>query len=133
GLSWQRLRTINSRLVYCAISGFGQTGPMSGIPVYDQVIQGLSGMMSITGRPGDGPLRVGFPVCDSIAGLNATTAIVAALFARSRTDEGCYLDVSMLECSVAAMTWEVANYLNAGIASPPIGAQDPTAAPSGPV
>jgi crotonobetainyl-CoA:carnitine CoA-transferase CaiB-like acyl-CoA transferase len=131
GFPWERLRGINSGLVYCAITGFGQTGPMSVIPAYDQVIQGLSGMMTITGRPGDGPLRVGFPVCDSVAGLNAALGVVAALQARERTGEGCHLDVSMLECSVAAMTWEIANWLHAGVAPGPMGDQNPTAAPSG--
>jgi crotonobetainyl-CoA:carnitine CoA-transferase CaiB-like acyl-CoA transferase len=131
GFPWERLHGINSGLVYCAITGFGQTGPMSVIPAYDQVVQGLSGMMTITGRPGDGPLRVGFPVCDSVAGLNAALGVVAALHARARTGEGCHLDVSMLECSVAAMTWEVGNWLHAGIAPGPMGDQNPTAAPSG--
>src|SRR3954454_22403015 len=103
GFGWPRLRELNSRLVYCAISGFGQTGPMSQAPAYDQIIQGLSGMMSITGTKETAPLRIGFPVCDSIGGLAAALAIVAAVASRHRTGAGTRIDVSMLEASISAM------------------------------
>jgi crotonobetainyl-CoA:carnitine CoA-transferase CaiB-like acyl-CoA transferase len=131
GFGWPRLHEINSRLVYCAISGFGQTGPMSGAPAYDQIIQGLTGMMSITGTPDTAPQRVGFPVCDSIGGLAAALAICAALLGRERTGEGSFLDVSMLEASLSAMGWAVSNYLVSGVAPEPMGDQNATAAPSG--
>lgn len=131
GFDWPRLRSLNRRLVYCAISGFGQTGPMSGAPAYDQIIQGLSGMMSITGTPDTAPLRVGFPICDSVGGLVAALAISTALLARDRTGEGTYLDVSMLEASVSAMGWAVSNYLLCGVVPQPMGDQNATAAPSG--
>ena len=88
GYGWDVLHAANPRLVYCAISGFGQTGPMSQAPAYDQIIQGLSGMMSITGTPETAPLRVGFPVSDSVGGLVAAMAICAALAGRARTGEG---------------------------------------------
>jgi crotonobetainyl-CoA:carnitine CoA-transferase CaiB-like acyl-CoA transferase len=131
GYDWEHLRGINPRLVYCAISGFGQTGPMSQAPAYDQVIQGLSGMMSITGTSETAPLRVGFPVCDSVGGLVAALAIAAALAGRARTGEGSFLDVSMLEASLSAMGWAVSNYLVSGMPPEPMGDQNATAAPSG--
>ncbi|MEV0646316.1 CoA transferase [Phytomonospora sp. NPDC050363] len=126
-----RLRELNPALVYCAISGFGQTGPMSEAPAYDQVIQGLSGMMSITGTPDTAPLRVGFPICDTVGGLTAAMAVTAALAGRARHGEGAHLDVSMLEASMSAMGWTVSNYLVAGVAPEPMGDQNATAVPSG--
>ena len=131
GFPWSELREINSGLVYCAISGFGQTGPMSQRPAYDQIIQGLSGMMSITGTRDTAPLRVGFPICDTIGGLTAAMAINAALAGRGRTGEGCFIDVSMLEASLSAMGWAVSNYLISGLLAEPMGDQNATAAPSG--
>jgi crotonobetainyl-CoA:carnitine CoA-transferase CaiB-like acyl-CoA transferase len=131
GYGWPFLRSRNPRLVYCAISGFGQDGPMSQAPAYDQIIQGLSGMMSVTGTAETAPLRVGFPVCDTIGGLTAALHICAALAARDRTGEGVFLDVSMLESAISAMGWTVSNYLVSGVAPEPMGTQNATAAPSG--
>lgn len=131
GFGWDVLRSRNPRLVYCAISGFGQAGPMSRAPAYDQIIQGLSGMMSITGTPETAPLRVGFPVSDSVGGLVAAMAISAALAGRSRTGVGSFLDVSMLEASLSAMGWAASNYLVSGVSPEPMGDQNATAAPSG--
>lgn len=131
GFDWPHLRGLNPRLVYCAISGFGQSGPMSQAPAYDQIIQGLSGMMSITGTPESAPLRVGFPISDTVGGLVAALAVAAALHGRSQTGEGSMLDVSMLEASISAMGWAVSNYLVSGIAPEPTGDQNSTAAPSG--
>lgn len=131
GFAWPELRKINSGLVYCAISGFGQTGPMSQRPAYDQIIQGLSGMMSITGTPDTAPLRVGFPICDTLGGLTAAMAINAALAGRARTGEGSFIDVSMLEASLSAMGWAVSNYLISGLLAEPMGDQNATASPSG--
>jgi crotonobetainyl-CoA:carnitine CoA-transferase CaiB-like acyl-CoA transferase len=131
GFTWERLRELNPGLVYCAISGFGQTGPMSQAPAYDQIIQGLSGMMSVTGTADTAPLRVGFPAADTIGGLSAALAITAALAGRRRHGEGCFLDVSMLEASLSAMGWAVSNYLVSGIEPEPMGDQNATAAPSG--
>ena len=85
GLTYDDLRTINPSLVYCAISGFGQYGPMSGAPAYDQIVQGLSGVMSITGDLDTAPLRVGYPVCDSIGGISAAFAVASALAGRARS------------------------------------------------
>jgi crotonobetainyl-CoA:carnitine CoA-transferase CaiB-like acyl-CoA transferase len=131
GFDWDTLRGLNPALVYCAISGFGQHGPMSQAPAYDQIIQGLSGMMSITGTEESAPLRVGFPISDTVGGLTAALAIAAALAGRQRDGLGCYLDVSMLEASVSAMGWAVSNFLIGGVAPQPMGDQNPTAAPSG--
>jgi crotonobetainyl-CoA:carnitine CoA-transferase CaiB-like acyl-CoA transferase len=131
GFPWERLCRLNPGLVYCAISGFGQTGPMSQAPAYDQIIQGLSGMMSITGTPATAPMRVGFPVADTVGGLSAALAITAALAGRRLDGKGRYLDVSMLEASLSAMGWAVSNYLVSGIEPQPMGDQNATAAPSG--
>jgi crotonobetainyl-CoA:carnitine CoA-transferase CaiB-like acyl-CoA transferase len=131
GFDWEQLRGLNPALVYCAISGFGQTGPMSQAPAYDQIIQGLSGMMSITGTEDTAPLRVGFPVCDTVGGLMAALSISAALVGRDRTGEGCFLDLSMLEASISAMGWTVSHYLISGTPPTPMGRQNVTAAPSG--
>jgi crotonobetainyl-CoA:carnitine CoA-transferase CaiB-like acyl-CoA transferase len=131
GFDWDRLHALNPALVYCAISGFGQTGPMSQAPAYDQIIQGLSGMMSITGTEETAPLRVGFPVCDTVGGLMAAVSISSALVGRERTGEGCFLDLSMLEASISAMGWAVSHYLISGVQPAPMGQQNVTAAPSG--
>lgn len=131
GLSYPQLEQVNPRLVYCAISGFGQSGPMRDRPAYDQIIQGLSGMMSITGTPETAPLRVGFPICDTIGGLAAAMAINAALAGRGTSGTGCLIDVSMLEASISAMGWAVSNYLISGVESGPMGDQNATSAPSG--
>jgi crotonobetainyl-CoA:carnitine CoA-transferase CaiB-like acyl-CoA transferase len=104
---------------------------MSQAPAYDQIIQGLSGMMSITGTEETAPLRVGFPVCDTVGGLMAALSISAALVGRNRTGEGCFLDLSMLEASISAMGWTVSHYLISGTPPAPMGQQNVTAAPSG--
>jgi len=131
GLGWETLRTTNPRLIYCAISGFGQTGPMRYAPAYDQIVQGFSGLMSITGDAQSAPLRVGSPVADSIGGLTAAFAISGALVGRERTGEGAFIDVSMLEATLTTMGWVVSNYLICGQAPTPMGNDNFTAAPSG--
>ena len=120
GFSWETLHELNPRLIYCSISGFGQTGPMSNRPAYDQIIQGLSGMMSVTGTADTAPLRVGFPICDTLGGLAAALAITASLVARSTVNGGARIDVSMLEVAVSAMGWVVSNYLIAGVEPQPM-------------
>jgi crotonobetainyl-CoA:carnitine CoA-transferase CaiB-like acyl-CoA transferase len=131
GLGYEQLRSVREDLVYCAISGFGQTGPMRDNPAYDQIIQGLSGVMSITGTPETAPLRVGYPVCDTLGGLFGAFAVVSALLQRSSTGKGAFLDVSMLECTLSALGWPVSNYLTAGVEPKPMGNENMTAAPSG--
>jgi CoA:oxalate CoA-transferase len=131
GLGYEELRKSNPRLVYCAITGFGQDGPMRDAPAYDQIIQGLSGMMSVTGDAGSAPLRAGYPVADTISGLVGSFAICAALLRRGTTGEGAFIDVAMLDSALVAMGWVVSNYLIAGTEPKPHGNDNFTAAPSG--
>jgi crotonobetainyl-CoA:carnitine CoA-transferase CaiB-like acyl-CoA transferase len=131
GFGWEVLHELNGGLVYCAVSGFGQTGPMRGRPAYDQIIQGLSGMMSVTGTPESAPTRTGFPIADTLGGYAAAFAISAALVKRSRTGLGSFLDVSMLETAVAAMGWVVSDYLVADREPRAMGNENATSAPSG--
>jgi crotonobetainyl-CoA:carnitine CoA-transferase CaiB-like acyl-CoA transferase len=131
GFGWDRLREINPRLVYCAVSGFGSTGPMRSRPAYDQVIQGLSGIMSVTGTKETAPLRVGFPVCDSFGGLAAAFAVTSALIRQRRTGEGAFLDTSMLDAALTSMGWVVSDHLIAGREPVPMANENITSAPSG--
>jgi len=131
GLGYRELRELNRSLVYCAISGFGQSGPMKDAPAYDQIIQGLSGMMSVTGNDDCGPMRAGYPVADTIGGITAAFAIAAALVRRSRSGEGSLIDVSMLDSAIVSLGWVVSNYLIAGVTPRAIGNENFTAAPSG--
>ncbi|MFJ2995724.1 CaiB/BaiF CoA transferase family protein [Pandoraea sp. NPDC087047] len=131
GLDFDALREVNPRLVYCAISGFGADGELSSRPAYDQIIQGISGVMSVTGDVQSAPLRVGYPVSDTVGGLTAAFAICAALLDARTSGRGRMLDISMLEATLATMGWVVSNYLNAGVAPVPMGNENFTAAPSG--
>jgi crotonobetainyl-CoA:carnitine CoA-transferase CaiB-like acyl-CoA transferase len=128
GLGYDILKAVNPNLIYCAISGFGQDGPWADRPAYDQIIQGVSGVMSITGDAETAPLRVGYPLADTIGGLTAAMSICAALNAK---DRGAFIDVSMLESVLATMGWVVSNHLVGGVAPSPQGNENPTSAPSG--
>ncbi len=128
GVGYGDLKAIRPELVYCAISGFGQDGPWVGRPAYDQIIQGLSGVMSITGDTDSAPLRVGYPVADTVGGMTAAFAIAAALNARPR---GAFLDVSMLESVLATMGWAISNFLISGVEPKAHGNENVTSAPSG--
>jgi CoA:oxalate CoA-transferase len=131
GLGYDVLSARNPRIVYCAISGFGATGPWAERPAYDQIVQGLSGSMSVTGDARSAPLRTGFPVADTMGGLTAAFAIASALVEQRATGRGRYIDVAMLEAMLAAMGWVVSNHLNGGIDPQPMGNENFTAAPSG--
>jgi CoA:oxalate CoA-transferase len=131
GLGYAALKALKPNLIYCAISGFGQNGPLKLNPAYDQIIQGLCGVMSVTGDAQSAPLRVGYPVADTMGGITAAFAIAAALFRRERTGEGELIDVSMLESSLVAMGWAVSNWLIAGVKPAPMGNENMTASPSG--
>jgi len=131
GLSYAALKKVRPDLIYCAISGFGQDGPLKFNPAYDQIIQGLSGVMSVTGDAETAPLRVGYPVADTMGGITAAFAIAAALFRRERSGEGELIDVSMLESTLVAMCWQVSNWLIAGVRPQPLGNENMTASPSG--
>ena len=130
GASYSELKAIRPELIYCAISGFGQDGPLRDLPAYDQIIQGMSGVMSITGSPDTAPYRVGYPVADTIGGLTAAFTIAAALAGPSN-NRGRLIDVSMLESVIATMGWVVSNYLVAGKIPEPAGNDNFTASPSG--
>lgn len=128
GVGYDILKASNPRLIYCAISGFGQDGPWVDRPAYDQIVQGASGVMAITGDAETAPLRVGYPVSDTIGGLTAAFAVSAALAAPER---GGYIDVSMLEATIATMGWVVSNYLIGGVEPSAQGNENMTSAPSG--
>ena len=128
GVGYTALKEVRDTLVYCAISGFGQDGPWSHRPAYDQIIQGASGLMSITGDAQSGPLRAGYPVADTVGGLTAAFAIAAALNARPR---GAMIDVSMLESVLTTMGWVISNHLIAGVEPQANGNENITSAPSG--
>lgn len=129
-LGYEDLLKENPKLIYCAISGFGQDGPLRDLPAYDQIIQGMSGVMSITGAPENAPYRVGYPVADTIGGITAAFAVASALADRNRTG-GVFIDVSMLEAAMATMGWAVSNHLIAGREPKPLGNDNVTASPSG--
>jgi crotonobetainyl-CoA:carnitine CoA-transferase CaiB-like acyl-CoA transferase len=131
GIGYDVLREVNPRLVYCAISGFGQTGPDALKPAYDQIIQGLSGEMAVNGDENSSPLRAGFPVCDTVGGLNAAFAIMSALYHRERTGEGQLIDVAMLDSIMPLMGWVAANLLIGKREPVLMGNDNFTAAPSG--
>ena len=131
GLGYAALKAVKRDIIYCAISGYGQDGPLRFNPAYDQIIQGLCGVMSVTGDAQTAPLRVGYPVADTMGGITAAFAIAAALFRRERSGEGEFIDVSMLESSLVAMGWAVSNWLIAGVKPSPMGNENATASPSG--
>ena len=131
GIGYEVLRELNPKLVYCGISGFGQTGPDADKPAYDQIIQGLSGEMAINGDERLTPLRAGFPVCDTVGGLNAAFAVMAALYHRQRTGEGQFIDVALLDSIMPLMGWVAANLLIGGQEPVVMGNDNFTAAPSG--
>lgn len=131
GVGYKKLSEVNPRIIYLAISGFGQTGPDAFKPAYDQIIQGLSGVMAINGTPELNPLRCGFPVCDTIGGINGAFAVMAALFHRERTGEGQFIDVSLLDSVMPFMGWVVANLMLGGQEPQLLGNDNFTAAPSG--
>ena len=131
GLSYETLRAENPRLIYCAISGFGQTGPDASKPAFDQIVQGLSGVMDINGGEALHPLRCGFPLCDTVGGLNGAFAIMGALYHRERTGEGQFIDIAMLDSVMPLMGWVAANLLIGGQKPVPMGNDNFTAAPSG--
>ncbi len=131
GFSYDVISKINPRMIYCAISGFGQTGPDAFKPAYDQIIQGLSGVMDVNGDERLHPLRAGFPVCDTVGGLNAAFAIMAALYYRERTGEGQFIDIALIDSIMPLMGWVAANLLIGGKDPIPMGNDNFTAAPSG--
>ena len=129
GYDWQALRGRYDRLIYAAVSGFGQTGPYAGRPAYDMVVQAMGGLMGLTGHPGGAPVRVGSAVGDITAGLFAAIAINAALVQRAATGRGTFIDVAMLDAQVAILENAIARYTATGEVPGPIGARHPSIAP----
>lgn len=130
-LGYAQLKEIKPSIIYCALSGFGQDGPLSKNPAYDQIVQGLSGVMSVTGDAESAPLRVGYPIADTIGGMTAAFAVTSALVKTGRTRKGEFIDVSMLESTLVTMAWVVSNFLISGREPQPLGNENFTAAPSG--
>lgn len=132
GLGYDALKAVHPGLIYCAVSGFGQEGPLSQRPTYDQIIQGFCGLMSLTGDAETAPIRAGYTVCDAMAAITAAFAISAALYRKAMTGQGEMIDVSMLDASLASMAaWLVTNHLNAGDIPIPRGNENPSSSPSG--
>ena len=125
-------KAIKPDLIWCSISGFGQSGPLSDRPAYDQIIQGYCGVMALTGSEETAPTRVGYQICDTMAAMTAAFAIAAALYRKQASGVGDFIDVSMLDASLASMSsWPLSNYLNAGRAPKPMGNENAASCPSG--
>jgi crotonobetainyl-CoA:carnitine CoA-transferase CaiB-like acyl-CoA transferase len=133
GLDYPSLQPLNPGLIYCSITGFGQTGPYRHKPGYDFMIQGIGGLMSITGepdqRPGGGPMKVGVAVADIFTGLYAAIAILGALAHRDRTGGGQYIDLALLDTQVAVLANQAMNYLVTGVAPQRLGNAHPNIVP----
>ena len=129
GYGWNDLKDKYPKLIYASASGFGQTGPMKGLPAYDMVVQGMGGLMSVTGQPDSEPTRVGTSIGDITAGLFTAIGINAALYDRQKTGRGMQIDVSMLDCQIAILENAIARYLSKGEIPKPMGSRHPSIAP----
>lgn len=127
GYGYEAVRTVKPDIIYCSISGYGQQGPMAGKAAYDGAIQAASGMMSVTGTPGSGPLRVGYMPVDISTGITAAFAISSALFRRTQTGESQHLDVAMLDSAMTLLGPNIAKYLMVGQTTERVGNASPTA------
>jgi crotonobetainyl-CoA:carnitine CoA-transferase CaiB-like acyl-CoA transferase len=121
GLGYEALAAHNPRLIYCAVSGFGRTGPERATAAFDGKLQAMSGIMSITGDPASGPTRAGFALCDTIGGMTAALAVASALYQRTHTGRGQLVDVAMLDAALAFIPGPVSEYTVAGIEQRQIG------------
>ena len=121
GLGYDTLSALNPRLIYCAVSGFGHTGPEKTTAAFDGKLQAMSGIMSITGEPAGGPMRAGFAICDTIGGITAALAVSSALYQRTHTGRGQFVDVAMLDAALAFIPGPVSEYTVAGIEQKQIG------------
>ncbi len=133
GLDYASLKELNPRLIYCSITGFGQTGPYASRAGYDFLIQGMGGLMSLTGRPdgaeGEGPLKVGVALTDVMTGLYASVAVLAAVAHRERTGEGQYIDLALLDVQIACLANQASNYLVGGVVPGRMGNAHPNIVP----
>ena len=131
GIDYKTIARINPRIVYASISGFGQTGPYANRPGFDQIAQGMGGLMSITGLPGQGPVRVGIPVADLSAGLFAALGILVALLEREKSKKGQHIETSLLQAQIFMLDFQGARYLVSGEVAKQAGNNHPTSIPTG--
>jgi len=129
GLAYQQVKAMNPRLVYCSISGFGQNGPYRMLPGFDQVLQGMGGLMSITGEPDGPPVKVGVPIADITAGMFAAYGIAIALFTREKTGSGQMVDISLLDSQVALLTYRAGSFFASGEIPRRVGSGHPVIVP----
>ena len=129
GLAYQQVKAVNPRLVYCSISGFGQNGPYRMLPGFDQVLQGMGGLMSITGEPDGPPVKVGVPIADITAGMFAAYGIAIALFTREKTGSGQMVDISLLDSQVALLTYRAGSFFASGEIPRRVGSGHPVIVP----
>ena len=129
GYGWDNLKDKYPKLIYASASGFGQTGPLKELPAYDMVVQGMGGLMSVTGQPDSEPTRVGTSIGDITAGLFTAIGINAALYDRQKTGKGMYIDVAMLDCQIAILENAIARYLSKGEIPKPMGSRHPSISP----
>ena len=131
GIDYDSLKALNPRLIYASISGFGQTGPYRDRPGFDQIAQGMGGLMSITGLPGQGPVRVGIPIADLTAGLFCVHGILVALLERERSGEGQWVQTSLLQAQIFMLDFQAARWLIKGEVPAQAGNNHPTSIPTG--
>ena len=129
GYGWKDVCKKYPKLIYASASGFGQTGPLRELPAYDMVVQGMGGLMSVTGQPNSEPTRVGTSIGDITAGLFTAIGVNAALYDRQKTGKGTYIDVSMLDCQIAILENAIARYLSKKEIRKPMGSRHPSIAP----
>ena len=129
GYGWKDVCKKYPKLIYASASGFGQTGPLRELPAYDMVVQGMGGLMSVTGQPNSEPTRVGTSIGDITAGLFTAIGVNAALYDRQKTGKGTYIDVSMLDCQIAILENAIARYLSKKEIPKPMGSRHPSIAP----
>ena len=131
GIGYQALQAVNPRIILASISGFGQDGPYADRPGFDQIAQGMGGLMSITGKHGEGPMRVGVPIADLCAGLFCAMGILTALLERQKSGQGQWLHTSLLQAQVFMLDFQAARWLMNGEVPPQAGNNHPTSAPTG--
>ena len=129
GYGWKEVNKKYPKLIYASASGFGQTGPLRELPAYDMVVQGMGGLMSVTGQPNSEPTRVGTSIGDITAALFTAIGINAALYDRQKTGKGMFVDVSMLDCQIAILENAIARYLSKNEIPKPMGSRHPSIAP----
>jgi crotonobetainyl-CoA:carnitine CoA-transferase CaiB-like acyl-CoA transferase len=129
GIHYEKISKINPRIIYCSISGFGYTGPYRNRPAYDIIIQGMSGIMGITGEEGRPPVRVGVAIADLSAGMYAAIAILSAIIARGKSGKGQWIDISLLDSAVTLLVHDAANYFVTGVPPKRMGSAHPNIAP----